>query len=119
MRFSIIQDRANSPFIFQLLSNEDEVLLTSQAYPTRDACTDGIRAAIDALRNPESFGIQAGNTLSLRGAAPCLLARQPHKPLQISLPGPRKRPNLTSRLHHPARKGGRGVQLSSGFLLKN
>lgn len=68
MRFSITQERPNSPFVFQLLSNQDKVLLTSGSYTTRETCTDGIRATIDALRDPESFGIQAGNTISLRGS---------------------------------------------------
>ncbi|MFK7847708.1 MAG: DUF1508 domain-containing protein [Rhodothermales bacterium] len=68
MRFSIIQERPNSPFVFQLLSNQDQVLLTSDSYTTREACTDGIRETISALRDPESFGIQAGNAISLRSS---------------------------------------------------
>ncbi len=67
MRFNILQENANSPFSFQLLSDQGDVLLTSGTYTSRDNCTDGIRAAIEALRDPESFGIQAGNSVALRG----------------------------------------------------
>ncbi|MEM8487088.1 MAG: DUF1508 domain-containing protein [Bacteroidota bacterium] len=67
MRFNILQENANSPFSFQLLSDQGDVLLTSGTYNSRDNCTDGIRAAIEALRDPESFGIQAGNSVALRG----------------------------------------------------
>lgn len=74
MRFSIEQERPDSPFIFKLLSDSGATLLTSDTYSTRDACTDGIRATIDALRNPESFGIQGDNSIALRSATGALLA---------------------------------------------
>ena len=69
MRFNILQENANSPFSFQLLSDQGDVLLTSGTYNSREACTDGIRAAIEALRDPESFGILSNNAVSLRDTA--------------------------------------------------
>lgn len=75
MRFQITQERPNAPFVFSLLDNRDEVILTSGPFETRDACTDAIRTAITVLPNTIQFDIQNDNAIALRGASGDILAR--------------------------------------------
>ena len=75
MRFQILQRRPDDPFVFELLSSQDNVLLTSNEHASQDACTDAIRDTISALRDADRFGIQNDNTLVLRSESGAVLAR--------------------------------------------
>lgn len=75
MRFHITQERPNAPFVFNLLDNKGEVILTSGPFDNRDACTEAIRDTIAALPNTIRFDIQNDNAIALRGASGEVLAR--------------------------------------------
>ena len=55
MKFYMHQDQAANQFYFELVSEEDQPLLTSQAYADRDGCIEGIRRAIEGFLNEDLF----------------------------------------------------------------
>lgn len=55
MKFNMHRDRTTNQFYFELVSDEGQSLLTSQAYPDRDGCTEGIQQAIEGLLNTDRF----------------------------------------------------------------
>ena len=75
MRFQILQSRPDTPFTFQLLGNQDDVLLTSGPYDSQEACTDAIREAINSLPDTLRYDIQNDNVVALRSESGNILAR--------------------------------------------
>lgn len=59
MRFHITQNSQDGLFIFQLIAETGEILLTSQSYPTRDQCVDSVRTSIEAMAEEENFDSRA------------------------------------------------------------
>ena len=65
MRFQISQSPSEGLFTFQLLNNQDEILLESSPYPDRDACTNAIRNAIQGLNTGSNLVVQPDLSLGL------------------------------------------------------
>jgi|GEM_PF-2865430 len=55
MKFQIYQDGTDRQYYFQLLDNNDNILLTSGSYADQDSCTGSIRDALDLIDDRESF----------------------------------------------------------------
>ena len=75
MRFQILQAPNDGAYTFQLLDDQDTVLLTSESYDDRDACTEDIREAIQAMNDADRFEIQPDDSLTLTDDNGRVLAR--------------------------------------------
>ncbi len=62
MKFQMRQDPGSGQFSFQLLSADDQLLLSSVNFADREECTEAIRTAIDRLDESDRFEtLTAGN----------------------------------------------------------
>ncbi len=75
MHFQILQEPSDQTFSFQLVDDEDAVLLTSNPYPSRESCTDGIRSAIEALGSTDHFVTESDSRIVLNDGDGAPLAR--------------------------------------------
>jgi len=55
MKFQIYQDSTDRQYYYQLLDNNENILLTSGSYPDQDSITGSIRDVLDLIDDRESF----------------------------------------------------------------
>ena len=75
MRFKINQHSSDNTYSFDVINQQGDTLLTSDSYPSREACTEAIQSSIASLVDASKFEVEEDGSLILLSQQGTELAR--------------------------------------------
>ena len=85
MRFEITQNPSDNTFTYEVINESGTPLFVSDAFATREACTNSIENAVQALADPARYVTQSDGSLAVVSGEGAVLARSQSLPAGQSI----------------------------------